>query len=64
MYYGYDHGIAAKERHAELIRDADAWRFARRMRAALPGYSRRTNALRIWLGNQLIGWGRQLVRAA
>jgi hypothetical protein len=60
MYYGYDYGIASKARHADLIRDAEIWRRARGLRAALPQRSDWTTALRVWLGRQLVGWGRQL----
>ena len=64
MYYGYDHGIAAKERHAELLHEAAVWRLTRKVKAAQPARNQRSSALRIWLGRQLIGWGQQLVRAA
>jgi hypothetical protein len=64
MYYEYDHGLAAKERHAELMREADAWRRSSKHRAALGQGGDWANALRVWLGKQLIGWGRQLSGAS
>lgn len=64
MFYGYDHGNAAKERHADLIRDAEVWRLTRKVKTAQASGQQWSSALRIWFGKQLIGWGRQLVRAA
>lgn len=64
MFYGYDIGNAAKERHAEMLREAEQERLARRGRAQQTNRTKWSSALLISVGKQLIGWGQQLERAA
>ena len=64
MYYGFEPSNDGKERHAELLREAEQMRLARQVKADRPQRKDRTRALRTWLGNQLIGWGRLLTGTA
>ncbi len=64
MYYGFETGHDGKERHAELLREAEQMRLIRLAKQDRPKSKGRFHALRTWLGNQLIGLGRQLAEAA
>ena len=67
MFYGFDFGNAAKERHEDLIQQAELNRLARRVmyhQAPQSLWNRWSSAVLIWSGQQLIGWGQQLERPA
>lgn len=63
MLYGIDSGFEGRERHADMMRQADEWRLAQRVRTQPSRVNQWSSALLIWFGKQLIGWGRQLQRA-
>ena len=63
MFYEIKPGSEGRERHADLLHQADEWRLAQQVKTYSPFWSQWSSALLIWLGKQLIGWGRQLQRA-
>ncbi len=63
MMYEFEPGFEGRERHADLMRQADQWRLAQRLRTQPSLMSQWSSTMLIWFGKQLIGWGRQLQRA-
>ena len=64
MFYGIGLNNDAKARHNEMLREAALYRLAHKEGANRAPRNQWSSALLIWLGRQLIGWGRQLNRSA
>lgn len=63
MFQEFEPGREGKERHADLLRQADEWRLAHAAQTQPSLANQWSSELLIWCGKQLIGLGRQLQRA-